>query len=71
MKKNISADALRALPPNANFIGFDTVTDMDGDRREAMIWLWLDNGYPRTASFTLDTGDYLGEYNSRRRSKKR
>lgn len=69
MKKNISADALRALPPNANFIGFDTVADMDGKRHEAMIWMWMDRGCSRTASFTLDTGDYLGEYNPRRRSR--
>lgn len=52
---------LPKLPPSGRCAGERFDYDMDGIRRDCIVWVWTDMGGVRRGLFAKDTGDYVGD----------
>lgn len=57
----ISTKVLKKLP-TGRFIRIETVRDMDGKGRKAIIWMNAEDLMSNAQAFDIKTGDYLGKY---------
>jgi hypothetical protein len=57
----ISLDVINKLPTGFHVLEVVETTDMDGNKREALVCVWTDHCVVRKAEFCAETGEYLGE----------
>lgn len=57
----ISLDVINKLPVGYRVLDVVETTDMDGNKREALVCVWSEDHCARKAEFCAETGEYLGE----------